>query len=63
MTYEEHIYADLTDGTSEEVWGRIDPDKHPSAYVLDAVRELVSRKRGSLPEGVTVDRVSFDPSY
>ena len=63
MTIEEHIYAELTDGTSEEVSGLLDPDKHPSAYMLAAVRELVSRKRGSLPEDVMVNRVIFDPAY
>jgi hypothetical protein len=63
MTHEEHIYADLTDGTTEDVWGLIDPDKHPSAYVRDAVRELVSRKRGRLPDDVQVKRFSFEPAY
>ena len=63
MTQEEHVYADLTDGTTEDVWVLLDPDRHPSAYVRDVVRELVSRKRGSLPDHVRVYRFSFDPAY
>jgi len=63
MTQEEHIFADLTDGTSEDVWGLLDPDRHPSVYLRDAVRALVCRKRGSLPDHVAVERFSFDPSY
>jgi hypothetical protein len=60
---EEHIYATLTDGSTEDVWGMLDPDKHPSVYLHSAVRELVSKKRGWLPADVGVARVDFDPSY
>jgi hypothetical protein len=59
----EHIYAALTDGTTEEVWAILDPDKHSFAYLITLVRELVSKKRGTLPLNVTVARLAFDPAY
>jgi hypothetical protein len=63
MAHEEHIYAALTDGTTEDVWAILDPDKHSFGYLIDAVRELVTKKRGSLPLEVRITRLSFDPAY
>src|SRR5580700_10693483 len=48
----EHIYAGLTNGKTEEVWGILDPDKHSFACLATMVRELIVKKRGSLPHDV-----------
>lgn len=63
MKREEHIYATMTDGSSEDVWAVLDPDKHSFAYLVEAVRELVQQKRGALPGEIGVMRLSFDPAY
>ena len=63
MVHEEHIYATLTDGSHEDVWAIIDPDKHSFVYLLGIVRELVLQKRGTLPTEIDVMRLSFDPAY
>jgi hypothetical protein len=63
MAHKEHIVATLTDGSQEDVWAVLDPDKHSFTYLLGAVRELVLLKRGALPNGIDVKRLSFDPVY
>jgi hypothetical protein len=63
MAKEEHIHAALTDGSTEDVWAMLDPDKHSFAYLVTAVREIIEKKRGSLPLCVQVARVTFDPAY
>lgn len=62
MPYE-HIYAALTDGTVDDVWAIIDPDRHTFLALAALVRELIAKKRGFMPEDVGIATLSFDPAY